>query len=144
MDGPEMVITPWAASLCTSISSFCHSHLLLLLLPLRATALGFYFRAQPILVTQQGVPLVLFTNLTSKPPTHNFLFLLHQWRCAQQPLDLGLVLTRPRWGHGLNELGLKLHELGEQGDADQQTSSTSRQVHSPNLSPLLEPNLALT
>ena len=120
-----MVITPWAASLCTSISSlpspatpssYC--------LPLRATAPGFYFLAEPILVTQQGVPLVLFTN-PKPPPTHNFLFLLHQWRCAQQPLDLGLVLTRPRWGHGLNELGLKLHELGEQGDADQQTSSTS-------------------
>ena len=69
MDGPEMVITPWEASLCTSISSFCHSHLLLLLLPLRATALGFYFRAEPILVTQQGVPLVLFTNPKQAPHT---------------------------------------------------------------------------
>ena len=62
-----MVITPWAASACTSISSlpatpssYC--------LPLRATAPGFYFLAEPILVTQQGVPLVLFTN-AEPPPT---------------------------------------------------------------------------
>ena len=75
MEAPEMVITPWASSLCTSISSqtatpsFC--------LPLHATAQGFYFLAEPILVTQQGIPLVLFTN-RELPLTHNFLFLLHQ------------------------------------------------------------------